>query len=383
MSYINNLTFKREPGIIFLVLFLFFFTLDVQAPISFYGTQFIGLSVLTLYRFFMLPSISKKCLMIFFFTIVFLELICFIQNLYIQQKILVLVYQKVIFLLSVSILMYDFLVKVKINILRKVLGSYISFMSFIVILQFIGFYFLNYDRTFLDFGLLLGGEESRNQYSSDWLYRPTGITSEPSIFIGIQFGLLSIQYLINKDARSSRLLGILSLALSMSFLGLMLSVLYVIIIYSNNLKNYVIGIFFIIIFYIYSFDFINDRLTRVISGNDGGNNIKVEAFNYFLSDPNITFFGYGFLFTSEGAPQFYDALLDLTFYINIVTVFGLVLGSILLLLFFRFLIKSNTTFKEKSLIALSLIKLSSPAYLFFSCFMILCLCILKKRVVTK
>lgn len=372
-------SFSREPGLIFLLLFLLCFSLDVQAPISFYGTQFLGLSFLLVIRLLIYPKISEKSLKIFFSAFVFLEILCFIQFQYIQQNILVLVYQKVIFLLSVSILMYDFLIRTKEKVLKKAISIYITFMSSIVILQFLGFYVFNFERTFLDFGLLLGGEESRNWYVGDWLYRPTGITSEPSIFIGIQFGLLTIQYLIDKKARMSRIIGVFSLALSMSFLGLILAALYLIIFYSSSLKNYIVGFFILLLFYFYSFELINERLTRLGSGEDGGNNIKLDAFNYFLSDPAITFFGYGFLFPSEGSPQFYDALLDLTFYLNTITVFGVFLGSILLLLFFYFLMNSRTSMKERVLICLSLVKLSSPAYLFFSCFMILSICILKNR----
>ena len=114
-------------------------------------------------------------------------------------------------------------------VLKKTLSYFISFMSLIIIFQFVGFYFLKLDRSLLDFGLILGGVESRTWYFGDWLYRPTGIMSEPAIFIGVQFGLLTVQYLIDKNAFFSRKLGILSLVLSMSFLGLMLAALFSII----------------------------------------------------------------------------------------------------------------------------------------------------------
>lgn len=370
---------RREPGFLFLFLLLFCFSLDVQAPISFYGTQFIGLSLLLMYRFFVYPKISLKCIQLFFFTVIFLEILCFFQNLYIEKNILILVYQRVIFLISVAILLYDYLKISNIEVLKKVFSFFITIMSLVVILQFFGFYFLNIDRALLDFGLLLGGEESRTWYFGDWVYRPTGITSEPAIFVGVQFALLAIQYLLDKDVVFSRLMGVFSLVLSMSFLGMILAGLFLLIVYSKNIKNYIFGLFAFFLFYIFSFEMINARIEKFISGEDGSNNVKIEAFNYFLSDINITMFGYGFLFRSEGSPQFYDALLDLTFYLNTFTIFGLLIGSVLISLFIYFLFKSETSIKEKLIILLSLIKLSNPSVLFFSLFIVLCVSILKKR----
>ncbi|RKG36790.1 hypothetical protein [Acinetobacter rongchengensis] len=370
---------QRNPGVIFLLFLFAFFSLDVQAPISFYGTQFLGLFSLVVIRFLVYPKISSNSLKLFFCVVVLLEILCFLQNLYIKQEILILVYQRVIFLLSVGILLYDYLILTKDEVLKKALSIFIILMSVIVMLQFIGFYFLNLDRSLLDFGLLLGGEESRTWYSGNWLYRPTGVTSEPAIFVGVQFGLLTIQYLIDKDAKLSKLLGVLSLVLSMSFLGLILAGLFLIIVYSKNITNYIVGSFALFAFYIFSFEMINERIDKFTKGEDGSNNVKIEAFNYFISDPSITLFGYGFLFRSEGKPQFYDALLDLTFYLNSLTIFGVLIGSIILFYFFSFLFKSRTTIKEKMLILLALIKLSNPSVLFFTLFISLCFIILKRR----
>ncbi|HHQ1841719.1 hypothetical protein I0P11_09775 [Acinetobacter baumannii] len=370
---------KREPSIFFLCALFFCFTLDVQAPLAFYGTQFIGLSILTLCRFYIYPYIRLDIIKILILSIVLLELLCFFQYLYIQQTILILVYQKVIFLIAVALLMYDYIIKANIDILRKSIAFYICFLSFIVITQFSAFYFLGVDRSLLDFGILLGGEESRTWYVGDWMYRPTGITSEPAVFVGVQFGLLTLQYFVDKNAKFSRVLGILSLTLSMSFLGLILSALYLLIIYSKNIKNYIFGGIAIFVFYLFSFEMINERIQRFNDGDDGSNNVKLQAIQYFFSDFNMIVGGYGFLFPSKNSPQFYDALLDLTFYLNTITVFGVLIGSFILILFVYLLFRSNTTIKEKLLICLSLIKLSNPSVLFFACFALLCFSILNKR----
>ncbi|TCM64370.1 hypothetical protein EC844_11846 [Acinetobacter calcoaceticus] len=370
---------KREPGIFFLLLLLLFYSLDVQSPIAFYGTQFIGLSALVIYRFFVYPQLSPSCLRLLIFVVIFLEILCLIQYTYINESILVLVYQKVVFLLSVAILLYDYLAKVNTHTLKKAIALFISALSLVVLLQFVGFYFLNLDRSVLDFGILLGGEQSRTWYSGDWIYRPTGVTSEPAIFVGVQFGLLALQYVIDKEAVYSRAIGIISLCLSMSFLGLLLAVIFLMVVYSKNIKNYIFGAIALCAFYFYSFDLINDRISRLNSGDDGSNNVKVEAFQFFTSSPEIILLGYGHLFPSENSPQFYDALGDLTFYINMFTIYGLLLGGLILFVFFRYLIKSGTTIKEKVVILMALIKLSNPSVLFFSCFFLLLISFINMR----
>lgn len=373
------ITVNKRPGFLFLFILLFCFSLDVQAPISFYGTQFFGLLMLVFFRFLVYPKISKKTIYLLFFIIIFFEALCFIQGLYIKNDLLFLIYQRVVFLISVGVLLYDYLMRMEEVVLKKTLSYFISFMSLIIIFQFVGFYFLKLDRSLLDFGLILGGVESRTWYFGDWLYRPTGIMSEPAIFIGVQFGLLTVQYLIDKNAFFSRKLGILSLVLSMSFLGLMLAALFSIIVYSRNIRSYVFGGVILLLFYIFSFDMINERIERFVNGEDRSNNVKLEAFDYFISDPNITFFGYGFLFKRDGDPQFYEALLDLTFYLNSLTIFGLLIGSIILFFTFFIILKSNSSIKEKLLIGLSLIKLSNPSVLFFTLFVLICKIVIKKR----
>ena len=124
---------------------------------------------------------------------------------------------------------------------------------------------------------------------------------------------------------------------------------------------------------------INARIEAFLDGDDGSNNVKLEVIEYFFSDINITLGGYGFLASSDNTPVFYNALGDLTFFINTFTIFGLILGAFIMLYFVIFLIKSKSSVKEKALICLSLIKLSNPAFMFFSCFFLVLIVILNKR----
>lgn len=374
---------RSEPSFLFLIIFFFFFSLDVQSPIVFYGTQFLGLTLLTIYRFIIYPRINWTCIKIFLSIVIFLELLSFFQYTYLGLPSVVIGVQKVIFLLSIVVLNYDYLKNTSVKVFSKTLSTYIILLSIIIFLQFFGFYFLGLGRDFLDFGLMLGGKEARTWYLGETAFRPTGITSEPSMFIGIQFGLLVLQYLIDKKALFSRIVGLLSICLSLSFLGMILAVLYLIIVYSNNIKNYIIGTISLFFFYIYSFDLVNKRVELFLNGKDGSNNVKIDLINFIIEKHEIIFFGYGFIYPVQNSPEFFDALGDLTFYINTLTIFGILFGLLILLLFFIYIFRSVSTMKEKALIFLALIKLSNPAFLFFSCFIVFMVVILNSRKIVK
>ncbi|MBI0396526.1 hypothetical protein I5554_18625 [Acinetobacter sp. TGL-Y2] len=370
---------SKNTSVVFLLLLLFCFTLDVQSVIAFYGTQFFGLTLLLIYRFIVYPYINLNSLKLLMFMVCLLEFMCFIQYLYINDIIMVLIYQKVIFLISVSLLLFDYIKLYDIKKINKALSIYIIFLSCTIFIQFIGFYILHLDKAKLDVGVLLGGSPARTEYLGEWVYRPTSITSEPSVFVGIQFGLLVLQYFIDEKAKLTRIIGIISICLSMSFLGLILVFLYLAIVYSKNIKNYIFGSLALFLFYLFSFEMINARIEAFLDGDDGSNNVKLEVIEYFFSDINITLGGYGFLASSDNTPVFYNALGDLTFFINTFTIFGLILGAFIMLYFVIFLIKSKSSVKEKALICLSLIKLSNPAFMFFSCFFLVLIVILNKR----
>ena len=124
------ITVNKRPGFLFLFILLFCFSLDVQAPISFYGTQFFGLLMLVFFRFLVYPKISKKTIYLLFFIIIFFEALCFIQGLYIKNDLLFLIYQRVVFLISVGVLLYDYLMRMEEVVLKKTLSYFISFRHF-------------------------------------------------------------------------------------------------------------------------------------------------------------------------------------------------------------------------------------------------------------
>ncbi len=371
---------SKKPNALFVFFVLLFFSLDVQAPIVFYGTQFLGIFFLLLYRVLFYPIFSKKDIVASGLIFFILETLMIVQSFYIKDNdLMVLVYQRVIFLLIVSTMLIDYFKNIDINILRKTIGFFILFLSLIVVFQFLGFYVFGLSREMLDVGLLLGGEESRNWYTNDWSYRPTSLMSEPSIFVGVQFGLLALHYLLFKETSLVRVVGLLSLSLSLSFLGFILTALYLVVVYSRKLLDIIWLVVFGSIFYLFSYGLIGERIEMFLGGDDSSNNVKIEALNFILSDPMIILFGYGHLFQNENSPVFYSALGDLTFYINMLSIYGIIFGSFFIFIFFNLLFKSNTNFKEKVVICLALVKLSNPSVLFFSCFFMLLLTILRRR----
>ena len=54
-----------------------------------------------------------------------------------------------------------------------------------------------------------------------------------------------------------------------------------------------------------------------------------------------------------------------------IAIFGVIVGGLVLLIFFYWLFRSNYTSKEKMIVLLPLVKLTNPALIFFSGFIIL------------
>ena len=160
----------------------------------------------------------------------------------------------------------------------------------------------------------------------------------------------------------------------------MLSAVFLIVVYSRKISDYFILLLSSFIFLILAQDFIMERINRFNDGGDGSNNVKIETVKYFFSDEMITFFGYGYLASTESAPLFFQALRDLTFYLNVFTVFGLFAGSIIFSLFVYFLVKSKFLFREKIIIMLGFVKLTNPSVIFFCCFILLLFVINNKRI---
>lgn len=359
---------------IFLSFYIFlvfvFFTLDLNSPYIFYGNLVFFIPILIFFRFVFNNKISLKKLSFIMFLIVFWEILVFIQNFNTLNDNLILNTQRSIFLFVAFFLISDVFDKVEIKSILSALNAYIFLLSGIVIFQFLGFYALGLSSSAVDISVLLGGELSRSDYM-DGMYRPTGLMSEPAAFVGAQFALLCLQYLISKKNDLPRFLGILSVLLSMSFAGFILIGLYCLIIFFKGIKNIILLIFLIFVAFIGLEQVVKNRLEVIGSAGDDSNNVKIEALKYFISDPNFIFFGYGNIVRNENTPIFFEGATDITFFLASITIFGVFIGVAILIVFFSWLFKSNYTIKEKMIVLLPLVKLTNPALIFFSCFIIL------------
>lgn len=367
---------------IFLSFYIFlvfvFFTLDLNSSYIFYGNLVLFIPALILFRFVFYNKVDLKNLLFIMLLVVFWEFLVFIQSANTLYDNLIINSQRSIFLFVAFFLISDIFDRVSIKTILKCLNAYIVFLSSIVIFQFLGFYILGLSSSAVDISVLLGGELSRSGYM-DGLYRPTGLMSEPAAFVGAQVALLCLQYLISKKNDLPRLLGIVSVLLSMSFAGFILIGLYCLIIFSKGIKNIFIFSIIGILAFIGLEGVVKDRLEILGSGSDSSNNVKIEAFNYFISDPMHILFGYGNIVRNQSTPVFFEGATDITFFLATVAIFGVVVGGLILFIFFCWLLKSNYTIKEKMIVLIPLVKLTNPALIFFSCFIILVIKLSKRE----
>lgn len=362
----------------YIFLVFVFFTLDLNNSYVFYGNLVFFIPALIVFRFILHNKISVKKLLFIVLLIIFWELLVFIQNTNTLYDNLIINTQRSIFLFVSFFLISDVFNKVSIKTILTSLNAYIVFLSGIVIFQFLGFYILGLSSSAVDISVLLGGQLSRSGYM-ETMYRPTGLMSEPAAFVGAQVALLSLQYLISKKNDLPRLLGIFSVLLSMSFAGFILIGLYCLIIFSKDIKNILVLSIIALLAFVGLKEVVKDRLKILGSDNDGSNNVKIEAFNYFMSDPMHILFGYGNIVRNQSTPIFFEGATDITFFLASITIFGVLVGGMILLIFFYWLFKSNYTIKEKMIVLLPLVKLTNPALIFFSSFIILAIKLSKRE----
>lgn len=355
---------------IYVFLVFLFFTLDLNSSYVFYGNLVLFIPALVLFRFVLYPKISVKKLLFIMFLVVFWETLVFIQNTNTLYDNLIVNTQRSIFLFVAFFLISDIFDKVNIKSILASLNAYIVFLSCIVIFQFLGFYILGLSSSAVDISVLLGGQLSRSYYM-DGMYRPTGLMSEPAAFVGAQVALLCLQYLISKKNDIPRIFGILSVLLSMSFAGFIIIGLYCLIVFSKGIKNIIfLGVLGLLAFVGLEL-VVKERLEILGSDSDNSNNVKIEAINYFISDPMHILFGYGNIVRNQSTPVFFEGATDITFFLASIAIFGVIVGGLVLLIFFYWLFRSNYTSKEKMIVLLPLVKLTNPALIFFSGFIIL------------
>lgn len=353
---------------------LFFLTLlfsiiELNAPLFIYGGQLVWLFLCVVLAYFFRLFISSRIVLLSFLSSLIVICLSFLQFSYLEYRgIFWLNTIRTLFWINCAIFLYGYFSRVLTsNDFLSVIKVLIIISSLTVIAQFISFYIF---RVELDFSILFGGDGVRSVYSGmeGINYRPTGLTSEPAIHSGIMMGLLTLLYIIDNKCKLVPFLGLSSVLLTFSTLGAILVLLYLVVVYTKNIQTVIAGLFLLVIFSLFVGDSLIARYEFFMSGEDGSNNVKLEVIEYLFSKSNYILFGLGFVGKDSHAPDFFEALYDLTYFLNLYVYFGVILGAIILIITLTLLCKSSFRFREKLLICLVLLKLSGPTFMFFNFF---------------
>lgn len=371
----NFLIIKNEKKSSFLLfLFILCFCIILPAPIITYGTQLILLALIVILMIINSNKINIKSFIYIFIISFFILTLTYIQSIYLKhQQILWLQSIRVCFWISCCIIAYSELMKYHPTVIKKCIEKLVFIISIFIIFQYISYYIFN---IVIDYSTLLGGSKSRILYNN--IFRPSGLTAEPSITSGILISLLSIYYIFNKKFNIIYLVGIISCFLSSSTIGIILASVFFIIAFTSK-KNLFLILLITPLISIVLIPEIIIRYEKLINGFDSSNNIKIDVITNFINTEEIFYLGYGFIGKSESAPRFYEALYDLTIFGNSFIIFGFPIGIIVFLLLCLFIGTLNFSLKEKSLILLSMMKISSPTFPFFNIFVLLLIIVSKMR----
>ncbi|EFB70735.1 hypothetical protein PROVRUST_08216 [Providencia rustigianii DSM 4541] len=370
-----NLDIKKSSDVWLLSSIILFFSIILPSPIITYGTQLVFLGFISTFIYLSNNSVKIRSLIVTLSLISFILVWTSIQSFFLlHQELIWLQTMRVCFWIICSYFIFEKISRFNNDTYIKSIRIVILILSLSVIIQFSSYYLLSFN---IDYSEMLGGINSRTSYSNG-AFRPSGLTAEPSIISGIIVSLLTIYYLIKPKLDVYYFIGAISCFLTLSTLGIILISLYLtIILFKKN--NLPIFILFLCPLLLISIPEILERYDIFQSGLDSSNNIKFEIIKNLLSSEHLLYFGYGLTGKSISAPLFYEALYDLTIFGSFFVIFGVPIGILLVITFLIFLAHINFNFKEKSLILLCFMKISSPTFIFFNLFIILIIIISQKN----
>ena len=390
----NNTLIKNSPletRTLLLALYIQFSFINLAAPISTYGTELLGIFLITAFAISCEWQACKQHIPVVFAITFFIVAISFIHHLNLPHtEILWPITIRTLFWIFAAFLSYPYFQKITKRNLEAILACLIIINSFLVFIQFISLYAFNYN---IDFSLLIGGVNSRTQFNN--LYRPTGLTAEPAFLAGYLFGLVTLLFILKKKSCIATCFGISAIMLSMSFWGILaVSSLVFISLFNISTENRrlvinknekIILLFFItaalVIYFAQEFgrpaqtiEATQPRpsVENIFTGKDGSNSTKIDTIKNMLNSPYLLMLGYGFTSNSKTSPPFYEGLYDVTFFGANISTFGVPLGVLIdiftLWLLFK---KSSFDHKGKILCVVALSKISTPTRIFFPCFILL------------
>lgn len=200
--------------------------------------------------------------------------------------------------------------------------------------------FIIYHKTgfILDLNSLLGGFQAGmiNEAYTDFGFRGSGFYLEPSIYAAhIAIYIFLYLYYGGKNLILISFC-LLSMILSNSTVAIFLAIPFILYVAIQKKTLFWIIIPLSIGAFIYQYEMLNSRLLMFSDGRDHSTSHRLDVINMYLSDMELFLWGYGFVEKVNlisGSPL--DAVGDHTFILNPLIIYGSLIGSIVLFLYFR------------------------------------------------
>lgn len=256
-----------------------------------------------------------------------------------------------------SLLLFVLFRNVEKDILFTIFKIIILFHSGLFLLQFSLWYIIGFD---FDPGYILKLSLSPHRaFHYDETYRATGIYTEPSIYSSYILALVTICFTIKNKITKSCWIGLFTCLLSFSTLALIQVVFFLVICLAKiNIKSLIAGIFALSTTLYFTVDSVYDRYLLFQKGSDGSNNFKLELFDVWLNQQDFFYTGFG-LVSKQGLPSYYQALGDLSFFVNNLNIYGVIFGGIISMGLVVILLRSKVSHRSKLLFLVLTLKLSS------------------------
>lgn len=259
----------------------------------------------------------------------------------------------------------DIMKKIPPKIMSNIIAVVMITHVLIAFFQFVYWYAFGGD---LDVSSIFGGSGHRSFYYG--IYRITGVFDEPAIYSTFIMSFCFLRFYLMGRNDWVNYVGVVSIILSLSFAGIVIVFLYLLVSETWDKKIIFISIvifvvcLFVASFYPEIYGSVLTRLETLQAGNDGSSNLKFQYVNFWLSDEQRILFGNGMVGYYDGKPKFFESAFDLTFIFTTITTYGVVLSIPLFLVLYYYLFKGQKRKNQLLLLIISL-KMTSIIFPFF------------------
>ncbi|MBO0265125.1 O85 family O-antigen polymerase, partial [Escherichia coli] len=156
----------------------------------------------------------------------------------------------------------------------------------------------------------------------------TGVFDEPAIYSTFIMSFCFLRFYLMGRNDWVNYVGVVSIILSLSFAGIVIVFLYLLVSETWDKKIIFISIMIFVVclfvasFYPEIYGSVLTRLETLQAGNDGSSNLKFQYVNFWLSDEQRILFGNGMVGYYDGKPKFFESAFDLTFIFTTITTYG-------------------------------------------------------------